>query len=40
MAMCEQDERMFIPAHIARDLTRRLVEQGGPKPRYVRRRHS
>jgi hypothetical protein len=24
---------MFIPLHIAVDVTRRLVETGGPKPR-------
>lgn len=31
---------MLIPTHLAITLTRRLVEQGGPKPRYVRRRPS
>jgi hypothetical protein len=31
---------MLIPLHIAVHLTRRLVEQGGPKPRVVRRPHS
>ena len=33
-------EPMPIHAHIAVNLTRRLVEQGGPKPRFVRDRHS
>jgi len=30
---------MPIPAYFAVTLTRRLVEQGGPKPRFVRKRH-
>jgi hypothetical protein len=32
-------EPMPIPTHIAVTLTRKYVEQGGPKPRFVRRPH-
>jgi hypothetical protein len=28
---------MFIPMYLAVEKTRRLVENGGPKPRHVRR---
>jgi hypothetical protein len=38
MAMQDDHEPMFIPTQIAVQITRRLVDQGGPRPRFVRPR--